>query len=545
MNMRFTHVRMLAGVALALALLAAPVAQAASKSLADKHYLSGVAVESGDNLVTVNLGFKGTGEYAVSYLKKGIQLTIQDAFLMPAKQHIKVDHPFVREVFAYQYDPDTVRVRLLTSGISGSALRGQAKAITTPNGLRLTLMGLPVATKVTTTAKAKVAKVTATAKAKAAKVTPIAKVKAAKVTATKAKVAKVTAPAKVKASKSITTAKAKTAKVITEAKAATPVVKAIDKTAAVSAKVTTVATSPEAAPKVIPAIALPKARELALAELELMLGDADDRKAAWKRRSNPAEDVGEPSLNAMIGSDHPVAKLAMGPRTQLDHQADYGAGAPADLPVVTVPAVVTAADVTHAKTIPPLRLTPLTTVAPAAVADGTRVGPPSMWQSGVKMAVGLAVVLALMMGILALIKRFKVTGFTGRVPMRVLGSVAVGSRQNVVVVEIEGRRLVVGVGPSGMERLADLDTALEIPREGNASAAGDGEGSPSADATSQPRDDEKPKAVETPNNLRKVAESNPFSRALAEADDHAAADVLARTTRDLKRHLQLMRSGSA
>jgi flagellar protein FliO/FliZ len=156
------------------------------------------------------------------------------------------------------------------------------------------------------------------------------------------------------------------------------------------------------------------------------------------------------------------------------------------------------------------------------------------------MAGGLALVLALMVGILALVKRFKVTGFTGRVPIRVLGSTSVGSRQNVVVVEVEGRRLVVGVGPNGVVRLADLDTAEAVTGEGkdfNEDAP-----TSAADSADDSRDDQ---VIRRENIQASKALDTPFGQAMLQADDAEADNMIARTTRDLKRHLQLLRSGTA
>ena len=86
------------------------------------------------------------------------------------------------------------------------------------------------------------------------------------------------------------------------------------------------------------------------------------------------------------------------------------------------------------------------------------------------MVVGLAVVLAVMAAITWVIKRV-VPGVGGQASVaRVVGSVSVGSRERVVVVEVAGRLIVVGVAPGQVNGIANLDGA-SAELLANASAA--------------------------------------------------------------------------
>ena len=74
-----------------------------------------------------------------------------------------------------------------------------------------------------------------------------------------------------------------------------------------------------------------------------------------------------------------------------------------------------------------------------------------------KMVLGLATVLAVMALITWVLKRM-VPSVTNRQSLvRVVGGVSVGSRERVVLLEVAGRLLVVGVAPGRVSQLADLE----------------------------------------------------------------------------------------
>jgi flagellar biogenesis protein FliO len=80
--------------------------------------------------------------------------------------------------------------------------------------------------------------------------------------------------------------------------------------------------------------------------------------------------------------------------------------------------------------------------------------------SAVKMVSSLAVVLALVLLAAAAARRWLGMGLTGRVPIqaiRIAGSLALGGRRSVLVLEIAGRTLVVGATPQQLVLLTQFD----------------------------------------------------------------------------------------
>lgn len=78
--------------------------------------------------------------------------------------------------------------------------------------------------------------------------------------------------------------------------------------------------------------------------------------------------------------------------------------------------------------------------------------------------VPLIAVTAAMLAMLWWIKRGKAS--TGSGPLKLIQAVAVGTRERVVVLDAQGRRLVLGVTPSKIELLAELhatDTSATTP----------------------------------------------------------------------------------
>lgn len=92
-----------------------------------------------------------------------------------------------------------------------------------------------------------------------------------------------------------------------------------------------------------------------------------------------------------------------------------------------------------------------------ASAWAAEAAPVSPTGSMVKMLIGLAIVLAVMAAITWLLKRMMPGAGSQQSVARVVSSVSVGSRERVVVVEIGGRWLVVGVAPGQVTSLANLE----------------------------------------------------------------------------------------
>jgi flagellar protein FliO/FliZ len=102
-----------------------------------------------------------------------------------------------------------------------------------------------------------------------------------------------------------------------------------------------------------------------------------------------------------------------------------------------------------------LSMLPLTTSA----ADVMKASPSS---SILKMALGLAVVLAIMAFITWVLKRMMPLAGRNQSVARVVGGVSVGSREKIVVVEIADRWIVVGVAPGQVSAIANIDAGANI-----------------------------------------------------------------------------------
>jgi flagellar protein FliO/FliZ len=435
----------LAALTLALALPAVGVA-------GDKAYLADVTPAVDGATVSVRLKIDGSVHHSVSVRPDGVQVTLEGAFVDPPKRHVPVDHPAVQEIFAYQYDPDTVRVRLLTKGVDATALKDHVSVRDEGRFLVLTVRGLPQATLVS-------------------------------------------APA---------------------APAPAPVAQADAPPAT-----TTAATVPDNADRAA------AARAEAMAALEKILDPAPKVEAEAPAPAVKADGGGMSALVVPHAARVPVAPKGGGapPEAAVPTPAVSDAAAPADADAVPTAAV----DTTPVADAKPAEPTPVRPLGPLPKGGSMR---PDLWTSGIKMAAGLCLVLGLLLGGMALLRKVKGAGLGGRTPIRVLASASLGSRQNIVVVEVEGRRLVVGVTPGGMELLADLSAA--------GGPGGDAEGGP---VTSL-----------------KAAPEGPFARALARAGrsgpsglagrtapsgERETATALGRATTELERRVQRLKALSA
>lgn len=81
--------------------------------------------------------------------------------------------------------------------------------------------------------------------------------------------------------------------------------------------------------------------------------------------------------------------------------------------------------------------------------------------SMLKMVMGLAVVLAVMALISWGVKRMLPSGVSQQSAVKVIGGVSVGSRERVVVVEVAGRWLVVGVAQGQVSAIANLEVGSD------------------------------------------------------------------------------------
>jgi len=77
--------------------------------------------------------------------------------------------------------------------------------------------------------------------------------------------------------------------------------------------------------------------------------------------------------------------------------------------------------------------------------------------------VALLAVLALVVGLGWLLKRMPGSGFRSSEGMKLVSSIAVGAKERVVVLEINGQQMLLGVTAGGISHLHALDTPLPPP----------------------------------------------------------------------------------
>ncbi len=82
-----------------------------------------------------------------------------------------------------------------------------------------------------------------------------------------------------------------------------------------------------------------------------------------------------------------------------------------------------------------------------------------------KMALGLAVVLAVMALLSWVVKRFLPNGMSQHSAIKMVGGVSVGSRERVVVLEVANRWLVVGVAQGQVSSIANLEIGSDQTAE--------------------------------------------------------------------------------
>lgn len=76
---------------------------------------------------------------------------------------------------------------------------------------------------------------------------------------------------------------------------------------------------------------------------------------------------------------------------------------------------------------------------------------------------GLLVVLGLLAAIAWGLKRVNLSRITGAAPVKIVGGVSVGTRERVVVVEVAGQWIVVGVAPGQVNALSTMARPENLP----------------------------------------------------------------------------------
>ena len=107
---------------------------------------------------------------------------------------------------------------------------------------------------------------------------------------------------------------------------------------------------------------------------------------------------------------------------------------------------------------------------PVAAASPAQASSPTA--NMLQVVLGLAVVLALMAGAAWLLKRLSAAHTPGGQAIKIIGGVAVGNRERVMVVEVADQWIVVGVAPGSVNALATLPRQILPESNGNSTTSG-------------------------------------------------------------------------
>ena len=104
-------------------------------------------------------------------------------------------------------------------------------------------------------------------------------------------------------------------------------------------------------------------------------------------------------------------------------------------------------------------------LSPAAVFAQALKVPASTGGSAAQVMFGLGVVLSVIAVLAWLLKKFNLTKITGQSLALIVSTVSVGTRERVVVIEVGGRWLVVGVAAGQVSSIANLDIVVDPVHE--------------------------------------------------------------------------------
>lgn len=113
--------------------------------------------------------------------------------------------------------------------------------------------------------------------------------------------------------------------------------------------------------------------------------------------------------------------------------------------------------------LPALLAAALAHAAPAAPAIEQQSRAAASAGSFFQVLIGLIVVLGLLAAIAWILKRFNLARAGAHAPVKIVGGVSVGTRERVVVVEVAGQWIVVGVASGSVNALANLPRPGDIP----------------------------------------------------------------------------------
>lgn len=87
----------------------------AARDLRFMNRLNNVSAVSGADSFTLRLDFQHPLEQyrQPTFYNRSVQIDIPNAYVQPAKRYFSTDHPAIPEIFASQFDPGTLRIRLV------------------------------------------------------------------------------------------------------------------------------------------------------------------------------------------------------------------------------------------------------------------------------------------------------------------------------------------------------------------------------------------------------------------------------------------------
>lgn len=86
-----------------------------------------------------------------------------------------------------------------------------------------------------------------------------------------------------------------------------------------------------------------------------------------------------------------------------------------------------------------------------------------MGAASLQMMAGLVVVLALILGLSWLARRFNLTGVGASTSIKVSAALTVGGKEKILVIEVDNQRLLVGVTAQQITLLQTLGGAPDVP----------------------------------------------------------------------------------
>ena len=96
------------------------------------------------------------------------------------------------------------------------------------------------------------------------------------------------------------------------------------------------------------------------------------------------------------------------------------------------------------------------TLAASESSPGRLIESPLSSANLIETGLGLVFVLAVMLSIAWLVKRFVQVPGIGKGQVQILGGVSLGAREKAVLLSVDGRRLLVGVAPGRVQTLIEL-----------------------------------------------------------------------------------------